>query len=79
MSHKNYSYLNIGSGDQISIKMAFLIKKFVGFKGKFILTQNLDGVRARKLDIKKLINLLSSKIFYHQFKDYCKYFKNEVF
>ena len=67
MSQKKieFPYLNIGSGDQISIKnLAFLIKKIVGFKGQiYFNTKYSDGVRARKLDIKKINQLgWSSKI-----------------
>ena len=78
-----FPYLNIGSGEQISIKnLAFLIKKIVGFKGQiYFNTKYPDGVRARKLDIKKINQLgWSSKIsLSNGLKDYCKYFKNEVF
>ena len=78
-----YPYLNIGSGYQISIKkLAFLIREIVGFKGQiYFNTKYPDGVKARKLDSKKINQLgWTSKISLSDgLRDYCQYFKNEVF
>ena len=78
-----YPYLNIGSGDQISIKkLAYMIKEIVGFKGQiYFNTKYPDGVKARKLDIKKINKLgWSSTIsLSNGLKDYCEYFKKDVF
>jgi len=78
----NHSFLNVGSGEQISIKkLAILIKKIVGFKGNIYFNKSYpDGVKLRKLDstkIKKLgwvskINLKSG------LNEYCKYFENSI-
>ena len=78
-----YPYINIGSGDQISIKkLAYMIKEIVGFKGQiYFNTKYPDGVKARKLDIKKINKLgWSSTIsLSNGLKDYCEYFKKDVF
>jgi len=57
-----YDYLNIGSGEQISIKeLAMTIKKITGFKGKVFFNKNYpDGVKRRIVDT-KLINKLGWK------------------
>ncbi len=78
----NHSFLNIGSGEQISIKkLAILIRKIVGFKGNIYFNKSYpDGVKLRKLDstkIKKLgwvskIDLMSG------LKEYCKYFEKSI-
>ena len=57
-----HDYLNIGSGEQISIKeLAMTIKKITGFKGKVFFNKNYpDGVKRRIVDT-KLINKLGWK------------------
>ncbi len=54
-----YPYMNVGSGDNISIKkLAYMIKKISKFKGKIIFNKKYpDGVKKRKLDTSKLKNL----------------------
>ena len=78
-----YPYLNVGSGYQISIKkLAFLIREIVGFKGQiYFNTKYPDGVKARKLDSKKINQLgwRSKKSLSDGLREYCQYFKNEVF
>jgi len=48
----NYSYLNVGSGEQISIKkLAKIIQYITKFKGKIFFNKKYpDGVKERKLD-----------------------------
>ena len=55
----HHPYLNIGSGEHISIKdLAKLIKRIVGYKGKLFFNKNYpDGVKLRKLDSKKIKRL----------------------
>jgi GDP-L-fucose synthase len=57
-----YSYLNIGSGVDISIKnLAVMIKKITKYDGKIIFNKAYpDGVKIRKLECKK-INILGWK------------------
>ena len=59
---KNYSekqFLNIGSGEEISIKnLAILIKKIVGFDGEFIFDHSKpDGTPRKFLDSSKITQL----------------------
>ena len=79
----NYNFLNIGGGEHFSIKkVALILKKIVGFKGKIVFNRKYpDGVKERKLDstiIKKLgwmpkISLISG------LKQYCNYYKYEIY
>lgn len=76
------SFLNVGSGDHISIKkLAHMIKKIVGYKGKINFNKKYpDGVKLRRLDIRKIRNLgWKSKISLKKgLKDYCEYFNREI-
>ena len=71
-------FLNVGSGEHISIKrLAIVIKDIVGFKGKIFFNKNYpDGVKLRKLNSKRIKNkgwvakiLLNKGLVY-----YIKYF-----
>ena len=78
-----YPYLNIGSGEHISIKkLALLIKKITKFKGGIYFNKNYpDGVKLRKLDNKKIIKLgWKSKISLKKgLVKYYNYFEKNVF
>lgn len=79
----NHNFINIGGGEHFSIKkVALILKKIVGFKGKIVFNRKYpDGVRERKLDskiIKKLgwrpkISLING------LSQYCNYYKNEIY
>ena len=79
----HYPYLNIGSGEHISIKnLAELIKKIVGYNGKLFFNKKYpDGVKLRKLDSKKIKRLgWSPKILLKKgLIDYCKNFEKNYF
>lgn len=79
----NYPYLNIGSGEQISIrKLSFLIKDIVDYRGKIFFNKKYpEGVKLRKLDSKKINSLgWSSKIsLKNGLIHYCKYFEKNIF
>lgn len=74
----DYPFLNVGSGEHISIKnLSILIKKIVGYKGELFFNRKYpDGVKLRKLDSKKINNLgWSSKISLKSgLIEYCKDF-----
>lgn len=81
-NYKEKKFLNVGSGEEISIKnLALLIKKIVGFNGKIIFNKNMpDGTPRRivsnyklnKLGWKSKINLNSG------IEKTYKYFKKNV-
>ncbi len=75
-----YSFINVGSGDYISIKnLAQIIKKISGFQGKIVFNKNYpDGVIERKLDISKLKKIgWKKKInLYQGIKNYYKYYED---
>ncbi len=75
-----HSYINVGSGDYITIKnLALKIKEISGYKGKIVFNKKYpDGVIERKLDISKLKKLgWNKKInLYQGIKNYYKYFEN---
>lgn len=78
----NYDYLNIGSGEQISIKqLAMTIKKITGYKGKVFFNKDYpDGVKKRIVD-SKLINKLGWKAkikLKTGLNEYCSYYINKV-
>ena len=78
----DYPFINIGSGQEISIKkLAIMIKNIIGFKGSvFFNTKYPDGVKSRKLDC-SIINKKGwkAKIDLKQgLVDYCKYFENKI-
>ena len=78
-----HNFMNVGSGEHISIKeLASQIKKIVGYRGKISFNSKYpDGVKLRKLDIKKLRNLgWKPKINLKQgLSKYCEYFEKEIF
>ena len=77
-----HDYLNIGSGDQISIKqLAMTIKKITGYKGRVFFNKDYpDGVKKRVID-SKLINKLGWKAkikLKTGLNEYCSYYINKV-
>jgi len=61
----NYSYINVGSKDYLSIKnLSKIIKKITKYKGKIVFNKKYpDGVKKRKLDTSILDNMgWSSKV-----------------
>ena len=78
-----YSYMNVGSGEHISIKaLALLIKKITNFKGKIYFNKNYpDGVKLRRLYNKRIAQLgwkpkINLKI---GLTNYYNYFEEKVF
>ncbi len=76
------NYLNIGSGEEVSIKqLAMIIKKITKYKGKVVFNKNYpDGVKKRIVD-SKLINKLGwrAKIKLKiGLNEYCSYYYKEV-
>ncbi len=53
------THINIGTGEEISIKeLAYLIKKEIGFKGKFVFNADKpDGTMRKVIDVSKLHKL----------------------
>ena len=52
------SHINVGSGDEISIKsLALLIKKIVGYQGALSFNREKDGTPRKLLDITRISNL----------------------
>ena len=78
-----YSYINVGSGDHISIReLALLVKKIMKYKGKIYFNKNYpDGVKLRRLDNKKITKIgWKPKIKLKDgLKSYCRYFEEKVF
>ena len=77
-----YDYLNIGSGEQISIKqLAMTIKKITKYEGRVFFNKNFpDGVKKRIVD-SKLINKLGWKAKIRLktgLNEYCSYYINKV-
>ena len=76
-----HSFVNVGSGEHISIReLALLIKKILKYNGKIYFNKSYpDGVKLRKLDIKKMNKLgWKAKIKLKDgLKDYCKYFQDK--
>ncbi len=76
----SYPFINVGSGDYISIKrLALIIKKISGYKGKIVFNKKYpDGVIERKLDITKLKRMGWKKEInlYQGIKSYYKHFEN---
>tara|TARA_B100001093_G_scaffold149464_1_gene142190 strand:+ start:1120 stop:2043 length:924 start_codon:yes stop_codon:yes gene_type:complete len=79
----NHSFLNVGSGEHISIKkLALLIKEITNFKGGIYFNKDYpDGVKLRKLDNKRISKLgWKSKISLRKgLENYYKYFKEKVY
>ena len=79
----NHNFLNIGGGEHFSIKkVALILKKIVGFKGKIVFNRKYpDGVKERKLD-SKIIKKLGWKpkiSLINGLKKYCNYYKDEIY
>lgn len=57
--YENKQFLNIGTGQGITIKeLAFLIKEIVGYKGDLFFDTNMpDGMPKKILDISKILNI----------------------
>ena len=76
-----HSFVNVGSGEHISIKeLALLIKKILKYNGKIYFNKSYpDGVKLRKLDIKRMNKLgWKAKIKLKDgLEDYCKYFQDK--
>ena len=82
---KNYSdssHINIGMGEEISIKeFAYKIKECVGYNGKLIFDKTKpDGMQRKVLDISRLTNLGWSPKFTldHGLKKYYEWFKDNI-
>tara|TARA_B100001057_G_scaffold80269_1_gene75452 strand:- start:77 stop:1006 length:930 start_codon:yes stop_codon:yes gene_type:complete len=78
-----YSFLNVGSGEHISIKnLALLIKKITNFKGKIHFNKKYpDGVKLRKLDNKRIVSLgWKAKInLKNGLIKYCEHFEKNIY
>ena len=75
-------FINIGSGEQFSIKkLAIMIKKTTGYEGKIFFNKKYpDGVKKRQID-SKLIKKLGWKAKVTMKKGlikYCEYYRKEV-
>ncbi len=78
-----YDYINIGSGEDISIEnLAFLIKKSINYHGKIFFNKKYpDGVKKRIINSAKIRKMgwkpkIKLKI---GIKKFCKYYSSEVF
>jgi GDP-L-fucose synthase len=75
----SHSFMNVGSGDYISIReLSKLIKKVTNYEGKIYFNKNYpDGVLERKLDVSRINKMgWHSKINLEQgLRDYYSYFK----
>ena len=75
-------YINIGSGEDISIKkLSYLIKKIVNYQGKIIFNKKFpDGVKKRKVDCSIIKNLgWRPKIKLQKgLENYCKYYAEKI-
>jgi len=78
-----HSFINVGSGEHISIKkLSLIIKDIIGYNGKIRFNRKFpDGVKLRKLDISKIKNLgwKSNISLKDGLIEYCRYFKQKVF
>jgi len=78
----NHDYLNVGSGEDISIKnLAKIINKISGFSGKIIFNKKYpDGVKRRKLNSNKIKKMgWSPKIKLKEgLKDYYSYYSEII-
>ncbi len=79
----NYDYLNIGTGEDISIKgLAYMIKKIINYDGKIIFNKKYpDGVKRRMVNSKRIRKMgWKPKI---KLKDgidkFCNYYSSVVF
>ena len=78
-----HDYLNVGSGEHYSIsKIAEIIKRITGFKGKIVYNRHLpDGVRERKLNSQKIRKLgWKPQIkFLNGIKKYQEYYLKDIY
>ena len=78
----NYDYLNIGSGEEFSIKdIAKIISRITNYNGKILFNRNYpDGVKHRKLNSSKIKKMgWSPKIKLREgLQEYCLYYINRV-
>ena len=78
----SYDYLNIGSGEEISIKdLAKIISEITNYRGKIFFNKSYpDGVKQRKLNSSKIRKMgWSPKIKLRKgLKDYCSYYIENV-
>jgi GDP-L-fucose synthase len=78
-----HDYLNVGSGEHYSIsKIAEIIKRITGFKGKIVYNRNFpDGVRERKLNSQKIRKLgWKPQIkFLNGIKKYQEYYLKDIY
>ncbi|MCX7955046.1 MAG: GDP-L-fucose synthase [Bacteroidales bacterium] len=58
-NYNNYGWINVGSGEEISIRdLAYLIKKIVGYNGNIVFNPNMpDGTPRKLLDCTKIHNM----------------------
>ena len=78
----NYDFINVGGGEDFSIKqLAIMIKKIVKYNGKIIFNSKYpDGVKVRKIDssiMRKLGWQPKIKLKKGLIK-YCEYYSNEI-
>ena len=59
LCEKNISHINIGSGEEVSIKeLAFMIKTIIGYEGNLCFnTSYPDGMPRKLLDITNLLSM----------------------
>ena len=78
----NYDYLNIGGGEDISIKeLAYKIKKIINYTGKVYFNKKYpDGVKRRMVNSVKIRKLgWKPKISLDKgLKKYCNYYLKEI-
>ena len=78
-----HSYINVGSGEHISIrKLSLIIKDIIGYNGKIKFNRKFpDGVKLRKLDITKIKKLgwKSNISLKNGLIEYCRYFEQKIF
>lgn len=78
-----FDFLNIGGGEQYSIKkIAFLLKEIINYKGKIIFNQKYpDGVKKRQLDsgIIKSLGWKPKTSLKKGLKKYSEYYLKEVY
>ena len=78
-----YDYINVGGGEQYSIKkIVHMLKRIIGYKGKITFNKKYpDGVKKRKLDSTKIKRLgWKPKITLKKgLEKYCNYYLNEIY
>ena len=79
----SYDYLNIGTGEDISIKdLAFMIKKSINYSGEIIFNKKYpDGVKKRKVNSTKIRKMgWRPKIkLKNGVKEFCQYYSTKIF